>query len=109
MLTNEKIKAKIQDAFRPLRCVAEIWDYDYKLRFKVFNEQGEGVIEVPEVVLQTIREGPKHAHRECSGSASAKRIFSDSAEKRVTVADKHPIPTTALHSDAPGRRAGELG
>ncbi len=28
MRTNEEIKAIVATAFKPLRCVAEIWDYD---------------------------------------------------------------------------------
>ena len=55
-LTNDDIVARIQQAFRPLRCVAVIWDYDAKLRFKVFDPQDRGVIEVPSVVLRDIRE-----------------------------------------------------
>lgn len=56
MMTNDEIVTAVQDAFRPLRCVAEIWDYDAKLRFKVFDANDRGVVEVPSVVLRTVRE-----------------------------------------------------
>lgn len=56
MRTNEQIKATVEGAFRPFRCVAEIWDYDYRLRFKVFDENDRGLIELPDVVLRNLRD-----------------------------------------------------
>jgi hypothetical protein len=45
MLTDEEIVTRIERALAPLRCVAEIYDYRARLRFKVFDENGNGVIE----------------------------------------------------------------
>lgn len=56
MLTNEEIKSAVEAAFRPLRTVAEIWDYETKLRFKVFNDNDEGIIENPNTPLRFLRE-----------------------------------------------------
>jgi len=56
MLKNEEIIAKVENAFSPLRCVAEIWDYDSKLRFKVFDENDNGIIEMPKAVLSNMRD-----------------------------------------------------
>jgi len=56
MRTNDEIKAIVGAAFKPLRCVAEVWDYDYKLRFKVFDEQERGIVEVPGLVLRNLRD-----------------------------------------------------
>ena len=56
MLSNDDIKAAVEQAFRPLRCVVEVWDYDQKLRFKVFDANDRGVIEVPSLVLRLVRE-----------------------------------------------------
>lgn len=56
MLNNEHIKSTVEQAFAPLRCVAEIWDYDAKLRFKVFDENDNGIVEMPEVILGNVRE-----------------------------------------------------
>ena len=56
MLTNSEIKMIIEDAFRPLRCVAEVRDYEQKLRFKVFGPDDKGIVEVPEIVLSEVRE-----------------------------------------------------
>jgi hypothetical protein len=50
----EAVKAIVQGAFTPLRCVAEVFDYDQKLRFRVFNEKENGVLrtEEPSLILQ---------------------------------------------------------
>jgi hypothetical protein len=45
--SNAAIKAVIEGAFRPLRCVAEIWDYDKQIRFRVFNDRDEVVLTMP--------------------------------------------------------------
>jgi hypothetical protein len=57
MLTDEKIqdiKARLEGAFKPLRCVVEVWDYKQKLRFKVFDDNDEDIIEMPEIVLRDL-------------------------------------------------------
>lgn len=56
MRTDEDIRAVVESAFKPLRCVAETWDYEHRLRFKVFDENEQGVIEVPDVALRSLRE-----------------------------------------------------
>jgi len=55
VLTDEAITTITQKAFAPQRCVAEIWDYGKKMRFKVFDQQDNAVIEKPEVVLDHVR------------------------------------------------------
>jgi hypothetical protein len=47
----EKIRLRVEGAFKPLRCVAEVWDYKKQLRFKVFDDNGNGVVEMPDAVL----------------------------------------------------------
>src|SRR5438477_2744590 len=56
MLTDEEIVTRIEGAFAPLRCMAEIYDYRARLRFKVFDEHGNGILERPEIILRTIRD-----------------------------------------------------
>ncbi len=59
MLTDEglaKVKAELRGAFTPFRCVAEDFDYKQKLRFKVFDRSGDGIVEVREVVLNKLNE-----------------------------------------------------
>ena len=51
MLSNEKIRDAVEKAFRLLRCVAEISDYDQKLRFRVFDDRHQGIVRVPSLVL----------------------------------------------------------
>jgi len=58
MLTDEeiaKVKATVEGAFTPFRCVAEVWDDKRRLRFKVFDLDDNNIIEVPEVAESTIR------------------------------------------------------
>jgi hypothetical protein len=56
MLTNEQIKAKMERAFQPNRCVAEIHDYNRQLSFKVFAPDGAGLLEVPNLLLSNLRD-----------------------------------------------------
>ncbi|MGK2871228.1 MAG: hypothetical protein ACSLFL_03115 [Alphaproteobacteria bacterium] len=55
MLSNEDICKFVQTAFLPRRCVAEIWDYEHKLRFRVFDEQDKPVVTMEKVVLDYFR------------------------------------------------------
>lgn len=56
MLINKEICSKIEAAFHPYRCIPEIWDYDQKLRFKVYGAKAELLVTVAEVVLSSIRD-----------------------------------------------------
>lgn len=38
-LSNEEIRERVKAAFSPLRCNTEIWDYEAKLKFTVFNKE----------------------------------------------------------------------
>jgi hypothetical protein len=53
---SQTIQQGLEGAFRPLRCVVEIWDYGDKLRFKVFSDKDEAIVGMPEVLVRTIRE-----------------------------------------------------
>jgi hypothetical protein len=50
----EAIRLRVEGAFRPLHCVAEIWDYKDKLRFKVFDKDNKGIVEMPDVSLDSL-------------------------------------------------------
>lgn len=56
MLTNEEICSRVEAAFPPYRCVAEVWDYGQKLRFRVFNSEDEPLITMDELVLSSVRD-----------------------------------------------------
>jgi hypothetical protein len=56
MRTNEEIRRVVELAFKPLRCVAEVWDYDHKLRFRVFDPQDRGIVVMPDLVLRNLRD-----------------------------------------------------
>ncbi len=54
--TDAEIRSIVENAFRPLRCVAEIWDYDQKLRFRVFGANQESVVTCENLVLRTLHD-----------------------------------------------------
>ena len=56
MRTDDEVKAIVEAALRPLRCIAEVWDYDYRLRFKVFDDKDRGIVEVSDLVLRNLRD-----------------------------------------------------
>jgi hypothetical protein len=56
VLENEQIRATIAGAFTPLRCVAELWDGAQKIRFKVFDDHGGVIVEMPVLVIRTVRD-----------------------------------------------------
>jgi len=55
MRDNAEIKMIVEGAFHPLRCVAEIHDYDMKLRFRVFDVDNPLLV-FPEEVLAGLRD-----------------------------------------------------
>ena len=55
-LYDDEIRIAVEAAFRPLRCVAEVWDYDQKLRFRVFDPNDRGVLRVPSLNLRELRD-----------------------------------------------------
>lgn len=55
MMTNEAVLSTVKDAFRPLRCGAEIFDYQAKLRFRVFDESDRALVGYPKLVLDDLR------------------------------------------------------
>ena len=57
MQTNEnlkKINARLEGAFKPFRCVAEFWDYEQKLRFKVFDKNDQCIIEMTQIPVREL-------------------------------------------------------
>jgi hypothetical protein len=53
---NKQIIETVESAFKPLRCVAEIWDYGQKLRFRITDVKGGVIFEFSEIVLRELRE-----------------------------------------------------
>jgi hypothetical protein len=49
-----RIKQRVEAAFKPLRCVAEVWDYKEKIAVKVFDKDDSIVIERPNSVLRDL-------------------------------------------------------
>lgn len=43
MRSGKELLEIFRDAFRPLRCDAEIYDYGQKLRFRIYDLQGQQI------------------------------------------------------------------
>lgn len=56
MLSDQDICSRIEAAFPPYRCVAEIWDYGKKLKFRVLGFNDEALITMAEVVVSSVRD-----------------------------------------------------
>ncbi len=56
MLSDQDICSRIEAAFPPYRCIAEIWDYGQKLRFRVVGSNDEPLITMAEVIVSSVRE-----------------------------------------------------
>src|SRR5437667_237732 len=56
MLSHEEITARIERAFLPLRCVAEIWDNGQSLRFQVFDANDNSVLRIRALRLDELRD-----------------------------------------------------
>lgn len=55
MLADLEIKEKVEKAFPPYRCVAEVWDYSTKLRFRIFDADDRVLKSVEKVTLTSVR------------------------------------------------------
>ena len=55
MLTNTQIVEYVEHAFLPRRCVAEVWDYEAKLRFRIFDQSGNTLKSIKNIVMASIR------------------------------------------------------
>jgi len=56
MLSDQDICSRIEASFPPYPCVAEIWDYGQKLRFRVFSSNDEPLITMAEVIVSSVRD-----------------------------------------------------
>ena len=54
-LSDDEVKAAVEAAFKPLRCVAEIWDYGQKIRFRVFDPDDQEFFADPRWPLDWLR------------------------------------------------------
>jgi len=55
-LELEVVLRSIESAFKPLRCVAEDFDYGDKVRFRVFSQSDEPLLRVEESLVRRITE-----------------------------------------------------
>lgn len=55
-LIPEAIRARLESAFTPLRCVAELSDHDYRMRFQVPDGEGRKLVTMPEILAHNVDE-----------------------------------------------------
>jgi len=53
-LQPDEIKQIIEFSFAPYRCVIEFWDYDERVRFKVYDDNNVQIIAVPELEIHEV-------------------------------------------------------
>jgi hypothetical protein len=56
MLTDEEIKARLQGAFMPLRCITKDRDYKHRLCFAVFDHDGQGIFKSADLVRRHLKD-----------------------------------------------------
>jgi len=47
----EKIKQILEASFSPFRCVAELYDFDERIRFRVFDKNNKAIITISEKII----------------------------------------------------------
>lgn len=55
MLSLDQATAIIRSAFLPLRCGVEVFDYEQKIRFRVFDDDDKAVLTVREMKASLAR------------------------------------------------------
>ena len=50
--TDDDIKLIIEGAFKPLRCVAEVWDYGERFRFWIYGPNDKILIQFSELTMR---------------------------------------------------------
>lgn len=58
MHSNQQITSFIEDAFKPLRCVAQNWDYGAKFRFRVYGTDGAPLLRMDTLTASVARSRP---------------------------------------------------
>jgi hypothetical protein len=49
-----EIKAKLDDAFKPLHCRTQVYDYGQKFRFKIFDRDQDTAFEISDVPVREL-------------------------------------------------------
>lgn len=44
----------LQDAFLPYKCGAEIWDYNKRIKFAVYDDKNNKIFDIPDMLLSEI-------------------------------------------------------
>ena len=79
-LDIEAVVHSIETAFSPLRCVVEVFDYEHRLRFRVFDQKDEAVLTMSEALMRRLQDsgGFKTIISECRAQVEHKGYKLDS-------------------------------
>jgi hypothetical protein len=55
-LDLEAVVRSIESAFKPLECVVEVFDYEYRLRFRVFDPDNKPLLTMDEALVTSLRD-----------------------------------------------------
>lgn len=53
---TQAIKDAIEQAFSPFRCAVEVSRYEVTLRFKIFDTDDQGIVEVSELIVRQLHD-----------------------------------------------------
>ncbi len=56
MLEIEEVLSIVNGSFHPLKCVAEVWNHNSKICFRVFDSNNEPLLTVPDEDLNALRD-----------------------------------------------------
>lgn len=56
MPIDEQVKECIKSAFSPLRCGVDVWDYSYRVKFKVLDAEGNCILDEPDLPIWGVGE-----------------------------------------------------
>ena len=83
LLEIRVVVESIQNAFRPLRCGIEFFDFERKLRFRVFDVHGRPVLNMSKMLTRRARDPPAYG---CGRSALPWNLKGSSLSR-----GRHPV------------------
>lgn len=55
-LSLETVVQAVEAAFKPLRCVVEVFDYEHRIRFRVFDKDDNPILTMEEALVRRMQD-----------------------------------------------------
>lgn len=55
-LELETVVRSIESAFKPFECVVEVFDYEHRIRFRVFDQNDKPLLTMSEALVRRVRD-----------------------------------------------------